>query len=198
MKPPVVIFDYDPMWPILFRDEMARILAVIRRHVVGLEHIGSTAVTGLAAKATIDLLVGVRQLDEGRECIAPLAGIGYEYVPEYEQEIPDRRYFHKGPPVMRTFHIHMVKHGGDFWQRHLRFRDYLRTHPGAAREYERLKRELAATHGADREGYTDGKAAFVAAILAKASDARPASRRNGGRASRPRAGPPTRGARARP
>ncbi|MEK6912099.1 MAG: GrpB family protein, partial [Candidatus Thermoplasmatota archaeon] len=105
MKPPVVIFDYDPMWPILFRDEMARILGVIRRHVVGLEHIGSTAVTGLAAKATIDLLVGVRQLDDGRECIAPLAGIGYEYVPEYEREIPDRRYFHKGPPVMRTFHL---------------------------------------------------------------------------------------------
>jgi len=109
MKPPVVIFDYDPMWLILFRDEMARILAVIRRHVVGLEHIGSTAVTGLAAKATIDLLVGVRQLDDGRECIAPLAGIGYEYVPEYEREIPDRRYFHKGPPVMRTFHLHMVE-----------------------------------------------------------------------------------------
>ena len=198
MKPPVVIFDYDPLWPILFEGERARILAVIRGHVVGIDHIGSTAVTGLAGKATIDILAGVRRLDDGRECIAPLAGIGFEYVPEYEREIPDRRYFHKGPPVMRTFHLHMVEHGGDFWRRHLRFRDYLRTHPAAVQEYERLKRELAARYGVDREGYTNAKAAFVAAVLADPSEVIRASQSNGGRASRSRGGPRRRAVGARP
>ncbi|HLB67268.1 MAG TPA: GrpB family protein [Thermoplasmata archaeon] len=74
----------------------------------------------------------------------------------------------------------------------------MRRHPAAAQEYEQLKRRLAATKGADREGYTDGKAAFVAAILAKGSDASPASRRSSGRASRSRGDPRQRVAGARP
>jgi GrpB-like predicted nucleotidyltransferase (UPF0157 family) len=107
-------------------------------------------------------------------CIEPLAGIGYEYVPEFEDELPERRYFRKGPPEARTHHVHMVETGTEFWQRHLLFRDYLRTHPATADEYEALKRRLAKQHTTDREAYTEGKTDFIRGIveMARAEAAR--------------------------
>ena len=161
---PVVIVDYDPRWPEMFEAEKARILQAVGEHVVAVEHVGSTAVPGLAAKPTIDIIAGVRRLEEARSCIGPLAAIGYEYVPEYELEMPERRYFRKGPPESRTVHLHMVEIGGDFWWRHLTFRDYLRENREEARQYEALKRGLAAKHGSDREAYTDGKTAYIRSV----------------------------------
>ena len=164
----VVIVDCDPRWPAMFEEEKVRILATIGPHVVAVEHIGSTAVPGLAAKPIIDILVGIRWLHDARLCIGPLAAIGYEYVPEYEDELPERRYFRKGPPGGRTHHVHMVEVMSDFWDRHLRFRDYLRAHPEEARRYDALKRKLAAKFGADREAYTNAKAEYVRSVEAKA------------------------------
>lgn len=97
----VTICDYDLRWPLAFEDEKRAIIRAIGGHISALEHIGSTAVPGLAAKPTIDIMVGLRQLEDARHCIQPLADLGYEYVPEYEAEIPERRYFRKGPPGRR-------------------------------------------------------------------------------------------------
>jgi GrpB-like predicted nucleotidyltransferase (UPF0157 family) len=63
--------------------------------LVAIEHIGSTAVPGLAANPIIDIMGGVRELTEVTRYVAPLEGIGYEYVPQYEVYIPERRYFRK-------------------------------------------------------------------------------------------------------
>jgi predicted RNA-binding protein associated with RNAse of E/G family len=62
----------------------------------------------------------------------------------------------------------MVQHGGDFWKRHLMFRDYLRSHPDVAQQYCELKRKLAEKHGRDREAYTDAKTSLVESVLAEA------------------------------
>ena len=167
MKAPVVIVEYDPRWPALYEAEASAILGAIGHVIVALEHVGSTSVPGLGAKPIIDILAGVRILADAAQCVEPLRGLGYEYVPEYEAEIPDRRYFRKGPPAGRTHHLHLVEHGGEFWMRHLLFRDYLRAHPEAAQAYDRLKRELAARFGSDRDGYTDAKTEFVRSIEAK-------------------------------
>ena len=144
MTYPVGIVNYDPQWPVLYEEEKGRILGVIGRRIVAIEHIGSTAVRGLAAKPIIDIMVAVRHLIDAGECIEPLQSIGYEYVPEFEVEIPERRFFRKGPPEARTHHIHMIELTSEFWGRHLLFRDYLRTHPEAAQQYYQLKKELAA------------------------------------------------------
>ena len=169
----VAIVDYDPRWPRQFEEEKARILAATDSQVVAVEHIGSTAVPGLAAKPIIDILAGIRHLEVARACIAPLATIGYEYVPEYETELPERRYFRKGPREARTHHVHLVEVEGAFWRRHLAFRDYLRAHPEEAKRYAALKRALAAKFGEDREAYTDGKTAYVRGIEAKAASENP-------------------------
>ncbi len=144
----------------------------IGNKVVAIEHIGSTAVPGLGAKPIIDIMVGLRQLSDAEDCIEPLRRIGYEYVPELEAEIPERRYFHKGPSNVpeKHYHLHMVEIRGEFWNVQILFRDYLRTHSDSAREYFKLKKELAAKYRLNREAYTEAKSSFIKSTIARARD----------------------------
>jgi GrpB-like predicted nucleotidyltransferase (UPF0157 family) len=168
---PVVIVEYDARWPTLYERERELMLGATGDLIVAVEHIGSTAVPNLGGKRIIDIMAGVRCLEDAERCIEPLAGIGYEYVPEYNELIPERRYFHKGPPERRTFHLHMTEHLGEFWAKHLLFRNWLRTHPEDALDYFRLKKELADRFGRDREGYTEAKTGFIESIVARARSA---------------------------
>jgi GrpB-like predicted nucleotidyltransferase (UPF0157 family) len=165
------VVEYNPEWPRLYAVEKARILAAIGPWVSGIEHVGSAAIPGLAAKPILDILVGLRNLADAFPCIPRMEGLGYEYVPEYEKELPMRRYFRKGPPENRTHHVHMVENGSDFWVAHLRFRDFLRDHPEDARRYEALKRDLVARFENERDAYTASKAEFIKSIVGKAADA---------------------------
>jgi len=171
LRRPVLIVDYDPRWPTIYSKEKDQILSVVGNKVVAIEHVGSTAIPGLGAKPIIDIMVAVRQLLDASGCIEPLRSIGYVYVPEYEKELPERRYFRKGPEGVRNkhFHLHMVQHGGDFWKRHLMFRGYLRCHPDVAQQYCELKRKLAEKHVLDREAYTEAKTPFIESILTQAA-----------------------------
>jgi GrpB-like predicted nucleotidyltransferase (UPF0157 family) len=165
----IAVADYDPEWPRRFEGERAAIERVLGDAVLDIQHIGSTAVPGLAAKPVVDMLIGVADLDEARRSVVgPLADLGYDYVPEYEAVMPQRLYFRKGDP--RGFHIHMVEPGGEFWDRHLRFRNYLREHPEAVAEYAALKKRLAEEHGSDMDGYTDAKSDFIRGIENKAAE----------------------------
>lgn len=168
MAAPVIVVEYDPRWPALYEAERDRILAAVGDSMLRLEHIGSTAVPGLGGKPIIDIVAAVRQLHDAERCIQPLQGIGYEYVPEYDELIPERRYFHKGPPEARSFHLHVVELTSEFWESHLLFRDWLRSHPEDAHEYHELKHRLAARFGRDREGYTEAKSPFIESVVARA------------------------------
>lgn len=174
MPAPVIVVEYDPGWPALYEEESRLILRTVGSVVLSLEHFGSTAVPGLGGKPIIDIMGGVRRLAEAEQCVAPLAHIGYEYVREYNELIPERRYFHKGAPEARLFHLHMVEHNGDFWEKHLLFRDWLRSHPEDAQRYYQLKKDLVARFGRDREGYTQAKTPFVESIVARARRAQDA------------------------
>jgi len=130
--------------------------------VGGIHHVGSTAVPGLEAKPIIDILVGVRDLDEARACFEPLAEIGYLYAPY----LPDEMYwFCKPDPARRTHHLHLVPVDSKRYRDELTFRDLLRKDPDLASRYAALKQELAAAHPTDREAYTEGKSNFIAAAL---------------------------------
>ena len=128
---------YHPEWPHRF-DEERRVLAVaFAGSDAIIEHIGSTAVPGLGTKPVIDVLIGVPILVEVERRIPLLEAAGYEYVQEYEQQLPDRRYFRKPRSGPRAYHVHCVVAGSDFWIRHLAFRDYLRAHPESAADARR-------------------------------------------------------------
>jgi GrpB-like predicted nucleotidyltransferase (UPF0157 family) len=167
---PIEIVDYDGSWPRQYEEEKRRILAAIGRSVAAVEHVGSTAVPGLAAKPIIDILVGLRSLADAANCIDPLEGLGYQYVQEWEAEFPERRYFRRVQPRPRSHHIHMVETTSMFWRRLLLFRDYLRIHSEDARAYEIRKRNLAMTFEVGRD-YAAAKSAFIKTILDKADGA---------------------------
>ena len=165
---PIVVSEYDPSWPQLFERERDRILAVVGQRVQIIEHIGSTAVPNLAAKPTIDIGIGLRNLGDARLCIPPLEELGYTYEPTFEAEIPDRRFLWKGTPALHLIHLHLAAVATPTWTRPIAFRNYLRDHPDEAETYAVLKKHLAAVHGTDIDAYMRGKTAFVQAVLRRA------------------------------
>jgi GrpB-like predicted nucleotidyltransferase (UPF0157 family) len=164
----VVIFDYDPRWPLLFEAERARLQPALAPFAVSIEHVGSTSVPGLCAKPVVDMLVTVERLEPAGRYVAVLAPFGY--VLRVDPANTERHAFGKrdaqGRRIVPGHNLHVVEHSGDEQQAYLRFRDYLRAHPDAARDYCALKRRLAAEYGADRDGYTDAKGPFIRAIEA--------------------------------
>ncbi len=171
----IAISPYDPAWPESFRREKEHLQSCLPTDLVRrIEHFGSTAVPGLAAKPIVDLLVEVTDLEAVKERIAPvLEAQRYDYFwrPTHGDDGPPfYAWFIKRDPVTgtRTHHIHMVE--ADFaehWDR-LLFRDYLIDHPDAAKDYEGLKFRLAAASPQDRVAYTRGKTEFIVRVTEQA------------------------------
>ena len=169
----VAIEPYDAAWPERFEGEREHLRACLPGELVGrIEHFGSTAVPGLAAKPIVDMLVEVGDLEIARERMAPLLEAqGYDYFwrPSWGDDIPPfyAWFIKRDAHGVRTHHIHMVEADFEHWNR-LYFRDYLIAHPTIAKEYEALKRSLSREHGDDRVAYTMGKTEFVLRTTAKA------------------------------
>jgi GrpB-like predicted nucleotidyltransferase (UPF0157 family)/ketosteroid isomerase-like protein len=160
---PVRILPYDQAWPKRFEEERAALADAIGDWVVGgIHHVGSTSVPGLASKPVIDILVGVRGLEESRSCFDHLGRLGYLYAPYRSDEM---HWFCKPDPSRRTHHLHLVPDGSLRFRNELVFRDDLRTHRDVAEEYGALKRRLAKEFEHDREAYTDAKAEFILATV---------------------------------
>ncbi len=163
---PVHIVRYDAAWPEMFEGERAALETLLGPWLVGpIEHIGSTAVPGLAAKPVIDIMAAVRALETSRAAIAELARYGYCYS-AYREDV--MHWLCKPSDSFRTHHLHLVPFRSKLWFERLAFRDHLRTHPGIAEEYAALKRELARRHEVDRERYTEEKLPFVERVLSLA------------------------------
>lgn len=170
----IVVVPPDPSWRAMFDAEAARLRAVAGGLLAALEHVGSTAVEGLAAKPVIDLLGGVVKLADADALVPLVVAAGYAYDPTHEDELPERRYFvRRDGRGERTHHLHVVPVGSWFWTQHLAFRDHLRAHPDMAARYGALKSRLAVLHREDRVAYTRGKAEFIVSCL-------PGSRVQGG------------------
>lgn len=159
----VAIVEYDPRWPLLYESAANELRQALAPWLVAIEHIGSTAVPGLAAKPVIDILVGVTSLEKASDIVRGVEALGYEYVAEHESQFPDRRYFQRlSPTSQRSHHVHVVERSNlDWWDRHIAFRDWLKAHPEDRDRYAHLKRQLAEEFESDRAAYTDGKSDFV-------------------------------------
>jgi GrpB-like predicted nucleotidyltransferase (UPF0157 family) len=158
---PIIVVDYDPQWPILFEQEKAAITATLGNRVLMVEHIGSTAVPGLAARPVIDIAVGIQSLAGAPSLIPYIEQLGYIYDPILEQLTPERRFFWKGTSTIHTYHLHLAEPDQSVLRKPLQFRDYLRKHSDAAEEYGVLKRELAKSYVQDLDAYVAGKTGFI-------------------------------------
>jgi len=155
---PVEIVDYDHGWVAVFADLGAALRDALGDVAVRIDHIGSTAVPGLAAKPVIDVQVSVRSLEPVDTFREPLDRLGYIYRADNPERT--KRYFRE-PPGHRRTHIHVRQLGSFSQQFPLLFRDYLRSHRPAAAEYADVKRRCAALFHHDRQGYAEAKGSFV-------------------------------------
>ncbi len=161
----IAIVAYSPAWPVRFAAERDALSRVFPPDAFTIEHIGSTAVPGLAAKPTVDILIGAPSLPDVEARIGAMEALGYAYVPEHEAALPGRRFFAKPALPPRLFHVHAVRTDSAFRSEHLRFRDALRADAALAAEYGALKQRLAFRHGTDREAYADAKSAFIRSVV---------------------------------
>jgi GrpB-like predicted nucleotidyltransferase (UPF0157 family) len=182
---PVVIVDYDPSWPATFQRLRDRLAATLGPLAVAIEHVGSTAVPGLAAKPIIDLDVVIADRADLPAVIQRLQPLGYHH--EGDLGVPGRQAF-TTPAGAPPHHLYVCAVGAAALDRHLAFRDALRADPAAAGAYGDLKRSLAARLSHDRVAYTEAKSAFVERVLGQAAPTRAGPRRGRDRAvTRPRA-----------
>ena len=162
IEAPIEIVDYDASWPSAFKKEQRALSEVLAPWLVGaIEHVGSTAVPGLAAKPVIDLMAPVETLEISRPAIQTLVQFGYAYFP-YRPDV--MHWFCKPSFAFRTHHLHLVPHRSVLWYERLEFRDRLRNDPKLARAYAELKRELARRFEFDR---ADAKWPFIERALAQ-------------------------------
>lgn len=159
----VEVVPYRHEWPDQFEAEKRILESTLSPWLVGeVQHIGSTAVVGLAAKPIIDIMAPVASLPESEAAI-PAAGLaGYVHFP-YRAEV--MHWFCKPSPHVRTHHLHLVPFGSRLWLERLAFRDALRASRSLRDEYATLKQRLAKQFPSDREAYTEAKAPFVQRVL---------------------------------
>ena len=164
--PAVRVVDSDPGWPVLACEELRRIGAALGHLAVRLEHVGSTAVPGLAAKPILDLQVSVAAIEPRVRYVEPLQRLGYLFAAVPES--PDYHLFARPPERPRAYHVHVCEVGSGHELRHLAVRDFLRAHDDEAARYAALKRRLAAERPGDRLAYIAGKEQYVDALERRA------------------------------
>jgi len=136
-----------------------------REVILQIDHIGSTAIPGMPAKPTIDILIQVYDYIPDHQLIDSLSSIGYQYIHKPENPPPHMMFVTGYTPdgiKGQTYHLH-IRYDGPHEE--IIFRDYLRSHPDAAREYTELKYRLAEKYRNDRDGYTEAKTEFIKKII---------------------------------
>ena len=166
MNAPVEIAAYDPCWPGIFTELRDQITSALGPLAHAIEHVGSTAIPGLAAKPIIDIDVVISSPADLPAVITKLRPLGYH--PEGDLGVPGREAF-TTPPGTPPHHLYVCVAGSAPLERHLALRDLLRARPDLTRAYAALKRSLADQYRNDRTAYTNGKTTFIEQALAAAA-----------------------------
>ena len=179
MTTPVLIVPYDVQWPARAEVELAELARVLSPLVLHADHIGSTAVPGMAAKPVLDLQLSVRDLDEAAASFAPeLAALGYQrhpferdHVPAGDNSDPElwaKRYWRRRQHPAGDVNLHVRVAGSPNERLALLFRDWLRAQPLAVAAYARFKAALADAVSRDLRVYTEVKDPVVDLVVVAA------------------------------
>ncbi len=163
----IIIEKYNPTWKIIFEVEQQLLEKRLNDSKIQVEHIGSTSVEGLGAKPVIDIMIGVPNFEIVNNYIPLIQSIGYKYIDEYEDVMPYRRFFIKESKGKRSHHIHMVEVNTEFWNRHLFFKNYLRSHSETKETYYQLKKDLCKQEWNHSGEYAEAKTDFIRNIEKK-------------------------------
>jgi GrpB-like predicted nucleotidyltransferase (UPF0157 family) len=162
---PIIITDYSDKWHDLYKAEVKLLTdSLLQSDLVKIDHIGSTAIPGLKAKPTIDILMQVTEQIDIQKLKDTFKSLGYLINKHPENPAPHLT-FVKGYTKQgfkgQAYHVH-IRYPGD-WDE-IRFRDYLIRNKEIAKEYETLKLKLAEKYPNDREAYTDSKTEWIEKI----------------------------------
>lgn len=165
VEPPAVIVDYDPTWPVVSDELRARLASALAGVATSIEHVGSTAVPGLAAKPIVDIDVVVSDGTVVPAAIERLKALGY--VHQGDLGVTGREAFR--PPGDGPYHhLYVVVQGSPPHRDHIDLRDYLRRRPDEVARYAERKRELAHLLTTDRHAYVDAKSGIIRDMLSRA------------------------------
>lgn len=159
----VLILPYNPVWKKIYEKEKKIISSVIKKQILDIQHVGSTAISGVKSKPIIDIAIGVKNLKDKDDCIKPLEKLGYQY--KYNSGVKGRCFFVKGSENNRTHYIHLVKLNSQQWKNLIFFRDYLCKNKKAIEKYNTLKEEIAEKYKDDRDTYTLRKSIFIKKMI---------------------------------
>jgi GrpB-like predicted nucleotidyltransferase (UPF0157 family) len=169
-----LVEEYNPLWPSWFEQLRKRLDAPLGGIPKAIEHVGSTAVTGMVAKPIIDIVIVIEP--GGFPAIRdPLAEIGYAH--NGDQGIPGREVFRIPYEALKAglpaHHLYVCEEGAQPLVEHLAYRDFMRAHAEWRQKLNALKRALCEKYDNDRQAYIDGKAAMVREITDLALNDRP-------------------------
>ncbi|MCL2665676.1 MAG: GrpB family protein [Defluviitaleaceae bacterium] len=172
---PIILCEYNPEWPFWYEDEKTNIVNLIgTKNIFRISHIGSTAIPGMTAKPTVDILLEINKTTDTGRLKKIFASPDYICLYGSELTMPTspphliilKGYLPNGFAA-KVFHIH-VRYPND-WDE-LRFVKYLTDNPSAAAEYMSLKERLIQEYKHDRDGYTRAKEQFVSNINLKSKE----------------------------
>ncbi|MGX8698982.1 MAG: GrpB family protein [bacterium] len=162
----VVVLPYDEQWRQDFLKIKAELTNTLGQLTIGIEHVGSTSVQGLSAKPIIDIDVVIKDYTVLENVVSVLREIGYQH--EGNLGIVGREAFkYDGKEHLQKHHLYVCPEDSPELKRHIAFRDYLRTHPDAVREYSHIKEEAAKQYPDDIERYIEYKSPFIEKIYAE-------------------------------
>lgn len=156
---------HNPKWREDFEVQKKLLAKILGDNLIGIHHIGSTAISNISAKPIIDIAVEINNFSALDQLDNKLKEKGFIYRSMHDK--PGYRLYIKGGKDYRSCHIHFYEKGSETLQNDLHFRDYLVNHPETAKKYDELKQNLADKYPNDRKKYTEGKKGFIEAVLAK-------------------------------
>ncbi len=161
---PIVLVDYDDVWPVRFEREARHIRTALGARVLLIEHAGSTSVPGLVAKPIIDIVLAVPDSSNEDDYVPALEAEGYA-LRIREPDWYEHRVLKKTDP---SVNLHVFSADCPEIDRMVAFRDHLRANQADRELYERTKRELASQHWEYVQDYADAKTEVVEEIIARA------------------------------
>ncbi|NCU17755.1 GrpB family protein [Pallidibacillus pasinlerensis] len=159
----IILRDYDPKWSILYKKEEEQILELLKENVLGIEHIGSTAIPGMLAYPVIDILVGIDSFTEIRMIAKPIKRLKYDVIPR--PDLSPRRFYEKKLLNQIGYHLHLCEYKSEDWFNLVLFRDYLKKYPDVADRYAQYKFMLSRKYKNNPIRYHLNKRLFVKEIL---------------------------------
>lgn len=160
----VALSKYSNEWPLIFKNEAALLQNALNISPESIHHVGSTSIPGMIAKPILDIAILANDLTIAENWEQPLRQHGYWYK-GLQPDMPDRRFFAKGPEDNRIVYLHIVNRGE--FEKLIKFRDTLRGDAKLAEQYATLKQELALANANDRPNYTRQKNDFIQKVLSQ-------------------------------